>query len=178
MAEANAITTQQEQVTPWWLVLINGIAALILGILLITNTGATVFILVQFLGIYWLISGIFSIIAIFVDSSSWGWKLFSGILGIIAGILVLNHSLWSALLVPTVLVLIIGIQGIIVGGIGIYQAFKGAGWGAGILGALSIIFGIILVANPILGAAALPWVLGIFGVVGGIFAIIAAFRMR
>lgn len=106
---ANAISAEEERTTPWWLVLINGIAALILGILLITNTGATIFILVQFLGIYWLISGIFSIIAIFVDSSSWGWKLFSGILGIIAGILVLNHSLWSALLVPTVLVIIIGI---------------------------------------------------------------------
>ncbi len=175
---ANAISAEEERTTPWWLVLINGIAALILGILLITNTGATIFILVQFLGIYWLISGIFSIIAIFVDSSSWGWKLFSGILGIIAGILVLNHSLWSALLVPTVLVIIIGIQGIIVGILGLVQAFKGAGWGAGILGALSIIFGIILLANPILGAAALPWVLGIFGIVGGIAAIIAAFRLR
>jgi uncharacterized membrane protein HdeD (DUF308 family) len=168
----------EEKTTPWWLVLINGIAALILGILLLTSTGSTVFILVQFLGIYWLIAGIFQIIGIFVDSSAWGWKLFAGILGILAGILVLNHPLWSALLVPTVLVLILGIQGIIFGVLGIIQAFQGAGWGAGILGALSIIFGIVLVANPVLGAAALPWVLGIFGIVGGIAAIIAAFRMR
>ena len=178
MAEANEITAQEEQVTPWWLVLINGIAVLILGILLLTNTKATLFIMIQFLGIYWLVAGIFSIIGIFVDKTSWGWKLFSGILGIIAGILVLNHPLWSAILVPTTLVFILGIQGIIVGILGIVQAFKGAGWGAGILGALSIIFGIVLMMNPILGAAALPWVLGIFGVVGGIFAIIAAFRMR
>jgi len=178
MAEANAITAQEEQVTPWWLVLINGIAVLILGLLLLTNTKATLFIMIQFLGIYWLVAGIFSIIGIFVDKTSWGWKLFSGILGIIAGILVLNHPLWSAILVPTTLVFILGIQGIIVGIVGIIQAFKGAGWGAGILGALSIIFGLVLMMNPILGAAALPWVLGIFGVVGGIFAIIAAFRLK
>ena len=178
MTEANTITAQEEQITPWWLVLINGIAVLILGLLLLTNTKATLFIMIQFLGIYWLVAGIFSIIGIFVDKTSWGWKLFSGILGIIAGILVLNHPLWSAILVPTTLVFILGIQGIIVGIVGIIQAFKGAGWGAGILGALSIVFGLVLMMNPILGAAALPWVLGIFGVVGGIFAIIAAFRLK
>lgn len=163
---------------PWWLVLIQGIAALILGLFLISSPGATLFILIQFLGIYWLISGIFQIIGMFIDSTAWGWKLFAGIIGILAGIAVLNHPLWSALLVPTVLVFILGIQGIIVGIVGIVTAFKGAGWGAGILGALSIVFGIVLLANPILGAAALPWVLGIFGIVGGIAGIIAAFKMK
>ncbi len=163
---------------PWWLVLIQGIAALILGLFLISSPGATLFILIQLLGIYWLISGIFQIIGMFIDSTAWGWKLFAGIIGILAGIAVLNHPLWSALLVPTVLVFILGIQGIIVGIVGIVTAFKGAGWGAGILGALSIVFGIVLLANPILGAAALPWVLGIFGIVGGIAGIIAAFKMK
>jgi uncharacterized membrane protein HdeD (DUF308 family) len=169
---------EENKGTPWWLVLIQGIAALIIGIFLITSPGATTFILIQFLGIYWLVSGIFQIVAIFVDSTAWGWKLFAGILGIIAGILVLNHPLWSAVLVPSVLVLILGIQGIIFGILGLIQAFQGAGWGAGILGALSIIFGLVLLFNPILGAAALPWVLGIFGIVGGIAGIIAAFRMK
>jgi uncharacterized membrane protein HdeD (DUF308 family) len=163
---------------PWWLVLIQGISALILGIFLITSPGATTFILIQFLGIYWLISGIFQLIGMFIDSTAWGWKLFAGVLGILAGIAVLNHPLWSTLLVPSILVIILAVQGIIVGIVGLVQAFKGAGWGAGILGALSVLFGIVLLFNPILGAAALPWVLGIFGIVGGIAGIIAAFRMR
>ena len=46
------------------------------------------------------------------------------------------------------------------------------------MSALSIVFGVVLLFNPILGAASLPWVLGIFGVVGGIAGIIAAFRMK
>jgi uncharacterized membrane protein HdeD (DUF308 family) len=33
-------------------------------------------------------------------------------------------------------------------------------------------------ANPLIGAAALVLVLGIFGIIGGILAIIAAFQMR
>ena len=169
---------EENKVIPWWLVLIQGIAALIIGIFLITSPGATTFVLVQFLGIYWMVSGIFQIVAIFVDNTAWGWKLFAGILGILAGILILNHPLWSTLLVPATLIIILGVQGIIFGILGLVQAFQGAGWGAGILGALSIIFGIVLLFNSVLGAAALPWVLGIFGIVGGIAGIIAAFRMK
>jgi uncharacterized membrane protein HdeD (DUF308 family) len=130
------------------------------------------------LGIYWLISGIFQIIGMFIDSTAWGWKLFGGIIGILAGIVILNHPLISPIVVGGTIVIVLGIQGIIFGIAGLVAAFKGGGWGAGIMGALSILFGIILLANPLLGAASLPWVLGIFGIVGGIAGIIAAFRMR
>jgi uncharacterized membrane protein HdeD (DUF308 family) len=163
---------------PWWLVLLQGIAALILGIFLLTQPLGTTFFLVQFLGIYWLISGIFQIIGMFIDSTAWGWKLFAGILGILAGIAVLNNPLWSTVLVPSVLVIILGVQGIIVGIVGLLQAFKGAGWGAGILSGLSLVFGILLISSPLAAALALPWVIGIFAIAGGIASIFAAFKMK
>jgi uncharacterized membrane protein HdeD (DUF308 family) len=169
---------EENKVIPWWLVLIQGISALIIGIFLLTAPLATSVFLVQFLGIYWMVSGIFQIVAIFVDNTAWGWKLFAGILGILAGIMILNHPLWSTLLVPSVLVIILGVEGLIFGIIGLVQAFQGAGWGAGILGALSIIFGILLLASPFAAALALPWVFGVFAVVGGIAGIIAAFKMK
>lgn len=168
----------EEKSVPWWLVLIEGIAAVIIGLLLLAKPGMTTAILVQIVGIYWFIAGILSIVGIFVDSSAWGWKLIVGILGIAAGILIIRHPLWSAVLVPVTLIIVLGIQGLIIGVVSIIRAFKGAGWGAGILGALSIIFGILLLANPLLGAISLPFVLGIFGIVGGIMAVVAAFRMR
>ena len=171
-------TESDVKMTPWWLVLLEGIAALIIGVLLLTNPRATMLVLVQVLGIYWFVAGIFKIISIFIDSAMWGWKLFAGILGIIAGIIIIQHPLWSTLLVPTVAIVILGIDGIIIGIVSLIQAFKGGGWGVGILGVLSIIFGIILVANPIIGAAALPWVSGILGIVGGLFEIIVALRLR
>ena len=169
---------EDNKLTPWWLVLLNGIAALILGILLLTSPGSTVLILVQFLGIYWMVGGIFQIIGLFIDSTAWGWKLFAGVIGILAGISILNHPLISPLILGSTLVIILGIQGIFFGIAGLVAAFKGGGWGAGILSALSIVFGLVLLFNTFLAAASLPWVLGIFGVVGGIAGIIAAFRMR
>lgn len=163
---------------PWWVPLLEGIAAIIIGIFLLTNPAATTAFLIQVLGWYWLITGIISIIMIFVDSTGWGWKLLAGILGIIAGFYIVNHPLVSTVMVPTVLVIVLAIQGIIIGIINLIQAFQGGGWGAGILGVISIVFGVILLGSPLLAALALPWVIGIFAIVGGIFAVIAAFRLR
>lgn len=163
---------------PWWLVLIEGIALVILGILLVIKPGMASLIFVQFLGIYWLIAGIFRIISIFLDRSMWGWKLFAGILGILAGIFVLQYPVWSPVVILSTMVIILGIQGIIYGGIGLFQAFKGAGWGAGILGAVSIAFGIYLLANIGAATLALPWVMGILAIVGGVAAIVMAFRLK
>src|SRR5215212_91372 len=118
---------------PWWLVLLEGIAAVIIGILLLVAPAITLLSLVQILGFFWLIGGILRVVSIFVDNSLWGWKLLAGILGILAGILVLQHPLWSTLLVPAILVIFLGIQAMISGGASLVLAFQGGGWGAGLL---------------------------------------------
>lgn len=166
------------ELTPWWLVLIEGIALIILGLLLLANPRQTSVIVVQVLGLYWLLAGILSIVKIFIDSSSWGWKLFTGIVGIIAGFLVLQHPLWSTLIVGNALIILIGIFGIVIGAINLYHAFKGAGWGTGILGVISILLGIVLLANVWLFRFSLPWVIGLLSLFGGIAAVVGAFRMK
>jgi uncharacterized membrane protein HdeD (DUF308 family) len=163
---------------PWWLVLVEGIIAAFLGLILLIAPGATLVFLVQLLGLYLFVAGIFRIIGIFLDSSSWGWRLLSGVLSILAGLLVLDHPLWSTLMVPTVLVFFVGFLSILQGAAGLVVAFQGGGWGVGILSVLGILFGLILVINPLIGVAALALVLGFFMLVGGIGAVLQAFRMR
>ena len=163
---------------PWWMVLIEGIALVILGLLLLANPAQTAVILVQVVGLYWLIGGIFKIVSIFLDSALWGWKLVGGILGILAGIIVLNHPLWSPLVVGGTLVIILGIQGIIFGVVGLIQAFKGAGWGAGVLGGVSILFGLMFLFNVWAFTFSLPWAIGLLALVGGVVAIVGAFRLK
>jgi uncharacterized membrane protein HdeD (DUF308 family) len=176
------MTTTAQQVeesgAPWWLYLIEGIALIILGLLFMTNTAATTVFAIQVLGIYWLIKGILSIVAIFIDSSQWGWKLLIGIIGILAGIIILQHPLWSPLVVGSTLIIILGIQGLIIGVVEIIQAFQGAGWGSAILGVLSIIIGIWLLANIGAATLALPWAVGLLAIIGGIIAIVMAFRVK
>ena len=172
-----AMAVNRESV-PWWVVLLQGIAAIIIGFFLVSRPAAGAIFLVQVLGWYWLITGIISLVMIFVDSTGWGWKLVIGILGIIAGLYIIRNPLQGTLVAMSTFVILVAIQGIIIGVINLIQSFQGEGWGAAILGVISIIFGIILLGQPLLSAALLPWVLGIFGIVGGIFAVVAAFRLR
>jgi uncharacterized membrane protein HdeD (DUF308 family) len=163
---------------PWWLVLIQGIVALILGCSFLAFPYQTLFVFVVFVGAYWFISGIFALISLAYDKSNLGWKIVVGLLGIVAGILIMMYPYYSTILLPTMLIIIIGVWGLIIGGITLAHGIRGGGWGEIILGILGIIFGLVLLAKPLISALLLPYVLGIFGVILGIGAIVAAFMYR
>ena len=101
-----------------------------------------------------------------------------GILGIIAGMVVLRHPIYATALVGTFLIVFLAVDGLIMGIMGLIRAFTGAGWGPGILGILTIIIAIFLFTNVFGAALALPIVLGAFMIVGGIVAIFYSFRIR
>lgn len=163
---------------PWWLVLVEGVIAAFLGFILLIAPGATLMFLVQVLGLYLFVAGVFRIVGIFTDTTAWGWKLLGGALSILAGLLVLDHPLWSTLMVPTVLVFFVGFLSIFQGAAGLVVAFQGGSWAVGTLAVLGILFGLLLVIYPVIGVATLPLVLGFFMLVGGIGAVVQALRMR
>ncbi len=173
-------TVLEVQGFPWWVVLVEGIFALIFGILLITAPVSASLFLVTVLGFYWLIRGIFSIIEIFLPNRTthWGWLLFMGILGIAAGMVVLRNLVGATLVVATFVVVFLAVDGLIMGILGLIRAFTGGGWGPGIMGILTIIIGIFLLINVFSAVQALPIVLGAFMIVGGIVAIFYSFRIR
>ena len=163
---------------PWGLVLVEGIVVALLGLVLLIAPGASLVFLVWLLGIYLLIAGIFRIIGIFLDSSSWGWKLAAGILCLIAGLAILSNPLWSTTVASTWLVILVGFLAMLQGVAGLVVAFQGGGWGMGALSVLGILFGLFLVINPLIGVATLTLILAIVMLIGGVGAVIQAFRMR
>jgi len=172
------------KVRPWWLLLVNGILAVVIGGILLWSPVKTkvntYMLLVSVLGFYWLFRGIFEIVHLYVDHSAWGWKLFMGIVGIMAGSYILMYPVASGVILPKTFVLVLGIWGLIEGVVLLIMAFNGGGWGAGILGGLAIIFGGALVVSystPGMGLSFL-WVASIFAVVGGVTMIVQAFRER
>ena len=71
---------------------------------------------------------------------------------------------------------LVAMQGIVA----LLLAFRGGGWGIGLVGVIGIIFGLLLIANytaPGMGLA-LIWVAAVWGLVGGVLMIIQAFRQR
>lgn len=109
---------------------------------------------------------------------SGGLVVLLGILTIVLGVLCMGAPLVTGLAV-----------GMLVGGFlligGIFRiifAFKAPTWGKGILGfllgALTIVCGLIMLGRPILGLASLTLVLAAYFLVDGIFEIIVAFQIR
>ncbi|KKG90435.1 HdeD family acid-resistance protein [Methanosarcina mazei] len=164
--------------SPWWVVLLEGIFAIIVGLFLLYSPAITTVILIQVLGIFWLAGGILSVLGAFVFSGNRMWELLSGILSIIAGIVILTYPIYSPFIVLTLFVIFIGVWAIISGAVKLVSGLKGEGWGTGILGIVTIILGLLLLANTLVGALALPWVFGIFLVIGGIGGVIGGLKMR
>jgi uncharacterized membrane protein HdeD (DUF308 family) len=174
-----ATVAKQQQAGTWWLALLQGIAGILLGLMLMTAPGATLLALVTFLGFYWLITGVLALARVFVDRSAPRiWSVLIGIVGILAGIFVLNHPLLAKVTVPTMLVIIFGVEGLVMGGFEIIRGFRGGGMGAFILGVFNILIGLLLLGRPVAAALAVPFIFGLILLIEGIGLIIWAFRVR
>jgi uncharacterized membrane protein HdeD (DUF308 family) len=178
IATTSGNTTDNALLYPWWIILVLGIAVLILGIAFLSWPYLTLMLVVTFVGAYWFVSGIFSLISLLMDRSNLGWKLLIGILGIIAGIVIMTYPLYSTLLLPAMLVIFIGVWGLLIGAVHIAQGFGTKDWGSGIIGILAILFGILLLVYPFIAVALLPFIFGGLGIVGGIIAIMMSFQFR
>jgi uncharacterized membrane protein HdeD (DUF308 family) len=177
MTAAASVSSQQSSI--WWLFLLQGIAAIALGLMLITAPSATLVALMTFLGFFWLIEGVLALVHVFVDRSvPWIWSLLVGIVGISAGLLVVRHPLLASLTVPTVLVIILGAQGLIMGVVEIIGGFSGGGIGSFVLGVVNVLIGVLLLASPVAAALAVPLVFGVLLLIEGAGLIVWAFRVR
>lgn len=164
--------------THWWIFLIQGIAAVILGLLLLTNPAATAVSLVVVLGAYWLVSGVMDFVRLFTDSGQWGWHLLLGVTGVVAGILVLQNPLISTVATGTFLVSLLAFGSLIMGVLGIIRGIKEDGWGSITIGVVNVLVGFWLLFNPLKAIIALPIMLGIFAMIGGAITIVNAFRLK
>jgi uncharacterized membrane protein HdeD (DUF308 family) len=172
-------TVQSRQPSIWWVFLLQGIAALLLGFMLLTAPGATLLTLVTFLGFYWIVSGVLSLVQMFVDRSvPWIWSLLIGIMGVAAGILIVRHPAVAALTVPTAIVIVFGIEGLVMGALELIGGFSGGGMGSFIRGAINLLIGILLLSAPMAAALAVPFVFAVLLLVQAAALIALAFRLR
>jgi uncharacterized membrane protein HdeD (DUF308 family) len=170
----------------WWIMLIQGIAALIIGVLLFTNPASTLFSLVILLGAFWLVGGIFDIIGAFVrrgGDKGWFWSLLGGAISIIAGLFLLGNPVASIVALPVAVAVLIGVMAIvsaifnIIWAIRARKEIQGEAWII-LWGVISIILGLWILSAPLGAAASLVFIAAIAAVVGGIAMIIMSFRLR
>ena len=166
----------------WWVPVIRGIFAIVFGIIAFVYPGLTIATLVLFFGAWVLIDGIFRIVGAIGHRASdpdWGWQLVIGILGIVVGLLTFHAPQITAL----ALVIYIAAWALMIGASEIAIAVKmrreiKGEWFLIIMGLASIVFAVLLLWNPIAGAAAVIWLIAWYAVVIGILAIFFGFRLR
>lgn len=145
--------------------------------------------LVTVLGLYWLIAGAIDVVMAVLNKTgekSRGWELAGGILGIIAGLIILNNPVVATVFSVAFLVYFIAFAFLFSGAVHIFLGsnkdssgkYKWT-WGSLALGILYVILGLMLLGGPMIAdAASMIWAFGFLGIVGGIMAIVGAFAMK
>lgn len=170
----------------WWVVLLRGVALLILGILLITRPGLTLVVLIQFVGAYFLVDGIFAIVNSMMGRKyrpNWGWGLLMGALEFLTGLIMFANPLISTVVTTGVLVFMVAFMAILFGIVGLvtwWQIRKdvNGGWGMLAGAVLAIIAGIILLMYPKESAKVYLIIMGISALLGGLIQVFASFQIR
>lgn len=166
----------------WWVLAVRGALAAILGIIAFAAPGAALTVLVTFFGAYALVDGIFALLAAarwhHVDQR-WWLLILEGVVGIGVGIFVFAHPAATALGLITVIGIWAIVTGIakIVAAIRLHRIIAGE-WFLGISGAVSVVFGIALLAAPRAGLLFWIYLMGAYALLFGISLLVAAFRLR
>ncbi len=166
----------------WWAWLLRGIAGIVFGVIAFVWPGITLASLVLLFGAYALVDGVIHLVATFrrrVSEPRWLLAL-EGIVGIAAGILTFRWPAMTAI----ALTYLIGAWALVGGALRLGLLMIGArrrlrinGWL--VTGSIfSMIFGILVLIMPLVGALAIAIWVGAYALVLGVLMIGLAFRIR
>ena len=161
--------------------LFRGLVAILFGVLALVWPGLTLAVLVYLFGFFALISGIAAVAAALRNREMHGWGalLFEGILGILAGVVAL---IWPGITALAFLYLLAA-WAIITGILQLiaplaFPMSVGRGVLTALSGVLSIVFGVLIAAQPASGLLTVVWLIGIYAIVAGIMSIALYFESR
>jgi uncharacterized membrane protein HdeD (DUF308 family) len=166
----------------WGWIAVRGVAAVIFGILAFAWPGVTLVVLALFFGAYALIDGICALVAAYRgrEGHTPVWPLvLIGLLGVAAGI---ATFLWPEM-TALALLMFIAVWALLIGIAQIAAAIRlrkeiDNEWMLGASGALSVLFGALMIASPGAGAVAVAWIIGAYSMVFGVLLIVLSLRLR
>jgi uncharacterized membrane protein HdeD (DUF308 family) len=155
--------------------------AILFGLVALFFPGPTMLSLVLVFSAYMLVDGIFAIVSAVRaarKNDRWGMLALQGLVSIATGILA---AMWPGLTVLA-FVLLTAAWAMVSGALMLASAFRlnrrHGRWWLGLGGVLSMIFGVLLVAAPLIGAVVLTWWIGAYAFVFGIVLLVLAFKLR
>jgi uncharacterized membrane protein HdeD (DUF308 family) len=165
----------------WWAVAARGVLAILFGVLVLALPGAALAAFVLIFAAYALLDGVFAIVSAVRAArhhARWGLLVLVGIANLAAAAVAL---LFPGLTVVAVMILIAA-WAIVTGALALAASLQlnidhGRAWMV-IGGLASVVFGLAVIAAPLLGAVVLTWWIGAFAVVSGVASLVLAIRLR
>jgi len=181
--EANSrVERMREKVLAnWGLMLLRGVLLVVAGIFTLVMPAGTLISVVLFLGIYWIIDGIISLVETIRGrrGKRRTWSIISALIGVLAGLLVIANPLVAGMVSSTFLAYLLGITVLMRG---TTLMFIGRDdrwtWQGLLMGILYVLFAIVIIARPLVAIAVLMWIIAILAIVAGVASVGISLRMR
>jgi uncharacterized membrane protein HdeD (DUF308 family) len=165
----------------WWAVGLRGILGILFGLICLLTPGVAVEVFVILFSAYMLVDGVFAIISGIKaarNGERWGLLILEGIVDLAAGVVAF---LWPAITLVA-LIWIIAVWAVVSGALMLSAAFTlnidHGRWWLALGGIASIIFGILLVIEPLIGAVVLTLWIGAYALMFGVFLLVVAFQLH
>jgi uncharacterized membrane protein HdeD (DUF308 family) len=165
----------------WWLFTLRGILGIIFGCIALIFPGPTMLSLVIVFSAYMLVDGVAAIISAvraIRKKDRWGLLLFEGLLNIAVGIVAF---LWPGITVIAFVLLVAAwaiVSGALMAAAGFRLNVPHGRWWLVLGGLLSLAYGALLVATPLIGAVVLTWWMGAYALAFGIALVVFSLKLR
>ena len=161
----------------WWLLILVGVLSVVAGVIIVFKPGSSLETLAVIAGVFLLLDGILELLTAFLRrKGERGPVVVFGVLTAVVGVLLIRHPISGV----TAVALLVGIWLIAVGVIRLVAAFdedEHRAWRA-FAGALELIAGTVIVANPDIGYATLAILVGLGFILNGIGMTVLGLAMR
>lgn len=172
-------TLDPELAKSWSVAVFVGVATIALGVIVMVWPSQTLTVLAILLGLQLLLFGLYRLIHSFSsDVRSPGLLAFAGVLGMVAGVIVLRHPFETVVVLATLL----GVVWVVGGGIELMAAIVDGSqdhrWLMVFTGLLSIAAGVVVIAWPAPTVTVIAWISGIYLVLSGILICVMGWKLR
>jgi uncharacterized membrane protein HdeD (DUF308 family) len=175
----------------FWITLIRGMLAVGLGVALVFWPDKAQPILVSFMGMFWLVSGIVSLRWGVHGERARGLSLLAGAAGVLAGVGMLSRRFTQGIVGEDVLLSVIGLIILLTGLMHIVGGFRTGpvethllsqnrkwSWTAFLLGLFEVVLGVILVIAPMNRGPGVYFAASVWALLGGTILLGDAVRLR
>jgi len=165
----------------WWAFVVGGLAMTLFGLLAFSSPGIALFVLAMFFAASVMVDGVSNIIGSLQNREKDGWwiLLLMGLLGAGVG----GYALLNPPLSIMAFILIVAFEAMVLGVFLIMLGYKvrqtsSREWVLYLTGALSILFGVLVIANPVTGSRTIVYMIATWSLVIGILKVVFGFKVR